>query len=251
MLHELALSIALAMLFATPAAAAQMNLPGQVTYRERIALPEGAMLSIALVDLAIPDTPRLNVAAPIGSGQVPLSFTLTFEDSLILPNHAYALNAEIRAESFLFRNAEPYPVTPLAQIGQVVIVTNPVTETVVSSSEPAQAPVALAILNTAWTATIIGEASVPNGVEISLLIEDDMRAGGVGGCNSYFSQAQIGEDSFMVGNVAKTMRSCLYDRNMLEQSYFDALKAARLWRIDNGVLLLFDSAGKTLVQFES
>ena len=77
------------LLAASPALAAPVQLPGEVTYRERIALPDTAVLSIELIDLALPDRPRLSVSAPTGHGQVPLAFTLTFEDSMILPQHDY------------------------------------------------------------------------------------------------------------------------------------------------------------------
>src|SRR5215213_4378669 len=89
----------------TPSLAAPVQLPGEVTYLERIALPDAAVLSIELIDLALPDRPRLSVSAPTGAGQVPLAFTLTFEDSLILPQHDYAINAEISAGDIRFRNA--------------------------------------------------------------------------------------------------------------------------------------------------
>lgn len=240
-----------ALLMAAPALAAPVQLPGEVTYRERIALPESAVLSIELIDLALPDRPRLSVSAPTGAGQVPLTFTLTFEDSLILPQHDYALNAEISAGDVRFRNAEPLRVTPLAQTEPVVIVTNLVAQAEEQpSSEPAAAPQDLALLNITWQAISIGETPVPPGVEVTLQIESDMRAGGVGGCNSYFSQATITEDSFAIGEVARTQRSCFYERNMLEQNYFDALKAAVSWVIDNDTLTLLDGAAKPTVIFE-
>ena len=239
------------LLTAAPALAAPVQLPGEVTYRERIALPESAVLSIELIDLALPDRPRLSVSAPTGAGQVPLAFTLTFEDSLILPQHDYAVNAEINAGDVRFRNTEPFPVTPLAQTEPVVIVTNLVAQAQVQpSSEPVAAPQDLPLLNITWQATTIGETPVPPGVEVTLQIGSDMRAGGVGGCNSYFSQATITEDSFAIGEIARTQRSCFYERNMLEQSYFDALKAAVSWAIDNDTLSLLDSAGKPTVIFE-
>ncbi len=244
-----ALPIAL-LLGAAPAFAAPIQLPGEATYRERIALPETAVLSIELVDLALPDRPRLSVSAPTGAGQVPLAFTLTFEDSLILPQHAYALNAEITAGDLRFRNAAPYPVTPLAQTEPIVIVTSLVAQAQQPSSEPPAAPQDLPLLNITWRATAIGETPVPPGVDVTLQIESDMRAGGVGGCNSYFSQAAITEDSFSIGEVARTQRSCFYERNMLEQSYFDALKAAVTWAVDNDTLTLFDGAGQPIVIFE-
>ena len=244
-------ALPIALLLATaPVIAAPVQLPGEVTYNERIALPETAVLSIELVDLALPDRPRLRVAAPTGAGQVPLAFTLTFEQSLILPQHNYALNAEITAGDLRFRNTEPFPVTPLAQSEPVLITTSLVAQTEQPSSEPAAAPQDLPLLNITWQATLIGETPVPPGVEVTLQIEDDMRAGGVGGCNSYFSPATITEDSFAIGELARTQRSCFYERNMLEQSYFDALKAATSWVIDNDTLTLLDSAGKPTVIFE-
>ena len=240
--------IALALLAAQPAFAAKINLSGEVTYRERIALPDTATLRIELIDLALPDRPRLSVSAPTGAGQVPLSFTLTFEDSLILPQHAYALNAEISAGDIAFRNPEPYPVTPLAQIEPVLIVTSPMAQVNPPSAEPVAAT-ELPILNVTWQATMIGETPVLPSVEMTLLVESSMRAGGVGGCNSYFSQAQIGDSRFAIGDVAKTMRSCLNERNMLEQSFFDALRAASSWRIDNDTLLLLDDSSTPTLQF--
>lgn len=238
------------LLAAAPALAAPVQLAGEVTYRERIALPETAVLSIELVDLALPDRPRLSVSAPTGPGQVPLAFALTFEESLILPQHAYALNAEIAAGDLNFRNTEPYPVTPLAQVEPIEIVTGLVAQAETSSSEPPPAPQDLALLNVTWRATTIGETPVPPGIEVTLQIGDDMRAGGVGGCNSYFSQAAITADSFSIGEVARTQRSCFYERNMLEQGYFDALKTSASWTIDNDTLSLLDSAGKPTVIFE-
>jgi putative lipoprotein len=247
----LRLIVPVAILLATlPAAAVQIQLPGEVTYRERIALPDTAILSIELVDLALPDRPRLSVSAPTGAGQVPLAFTLTFEDSLILPQHQYALNAQISAGDVRFRNAEPFLVTPLSQTEPVVIVTNLIAQNAQPSSEPVAEPQDLALLGITWEAASIGETPVPPGVDITLLIEADMRAGGVGGCNSFFSQATITADSFSIGEIARTQRSCLYERNMLEKSYFDALKASMSWLVDGDVLTLLDSAAKPTITFE-
>lgn len=248
MLNKLALALLVASLV-SPALAAQIALSGEVTYRERVALPDNATLRIELIDLALPDRPRLSVEAPTGAGQVPLSFTLTFEDSLILPRHDYALNAEIHAAGLTFRNAEPYPVTPLAQTEPVSIVTSLVAQAEPAAPQAETGPTDLAILNVTWQATMIGPNPVPPGVDMSLLIENDMRAGGMGGCNSWFSQAMVAETAFAIGDVAKTQRSCLYERNMLEQSFFDALKASTSWRIDNDTLLLLDSSANPTVQF--
>lgn len=234
------------MLFAAPASAASFSLTGEVTYRERIALPVGAVLTIELVDLAIPDQPRLRIAAPIGAGQVPLSFNLTLDDSLIMPAHDYALNAEIRGGEIAFRNAEPAPVEPLAQVTPVVIVT-----TLVAASEPSSAPpqaTELPIFNIIWRAVSVGGETIPARAGVTLLVESSGRAGGNGGCNSWFSQAQVDDAGFAIGNIGSTQMACL-GRMSLEENYFAALREARLWRVDNDRLVLLDSTGQTLVQF--
>jgi putative lipoprotein len=242
--------LAVLILIAPPALAARVALSGEVTYRERVALPETALLKIELVDLALPDRPRVSVSAPTGAGQVPLAFTLTFDDSMILPQHDYVLNVEIAAGAIRFRNAEPFRVTPLAQTEPILIVAQSVSLPEQPSAEPAPTEGDLAILGVTWKATIIGETPVPPGVDISLLIEADLRAGGVGGCNSYFSQATLTKDSFTLGELARTQRSCGYDRNMLEQGFFDVLRSAASWSVDGETLTLLDAAGKPTLTFE-
>lgn len=237
-------------LIASPVLAAPVSLSGEVTYRERMALPDTAVLSIELIDLALPDRPRLSVSAPTGAGQVPLAFTLTFEDSLILPQHDYALNAEINAGDIRFRNVEPFLVTPLTQVEPVLIITNLVAQNEPASSEPVAAPVSLPFLGITWEATTVGELPVAPGVKVTLLIESDMRAGGNGGCNSYFSQATITEDSFSIGQVAATARACMGGRSTLEAEYFAALRAATTWAMDGDTLTLLDMSGKPTVIFE-
>ena len=108
----------------------------------------------------------------------------------------------------------------------------------------------LPLLGIQWRATTIGDTAVPAGVEVTLRIGDDGRASGVGGCNSYFSEAAVTPHSFSIGKVARTQRSCFYERNRLEQGYFDALKASASWAIDNGTLSLLDRAGNPTVSFE-
>lgn len=238
------------LLAASPALAAKVNLSGEVTYRERVALPETAVLSIELVDLAWPDRPRLSVSAPTGAGQVPLAFTLTFEDSLILPRHSYALNAQIDAGDMQFRNVEPFLVAPLSQVEPVVIVTNLVAQGDEPSNEPVVEPEDLPLLGVTWQATAIEEAAIPPGIKVTLLIEHDMRAGGSGGCNSFFSQATVAADSFAIGKVAATARACPGGRMGIEQSYFAALKAAVTWAMDGDTLTLLDMGGKPVVTFE-
>jgi putative lipoprotein len=236
---------------AAPALAAKIELPGQVTYRERIALPDHASLEIQLFDETFPSLPpRLDVKAPIGQGQVPLAFTLAFDNAVILPDHSYALIASISDDTgLLFRNFQPYPVNPLAPAQPVVIVTNLVgsTQTGASSSVQPTAPTAPAILDSVWHATSIGGAAVLPRTVPTLTIGDDLRAGGSGGCNSWFAQAQIDRDTVRFGAAISTKKACAAAVDQQEQAFHDALSQSARWQVDGNNLTLFAADGSTLL----
>ena len=254
---HLLLSLAVVLLAASigPALAARVTLTGEVTYRERIALPPGASLKVRLIDLSAPGTPtRVEAAAPIASpGQVPLTFTLNFDDGVLNADHQHALVAEISAGIELwFRNAEPYKVNPLAPETPVMIVANFVGRRVLQQPTAPQPepPTADSILDVNWRATHIGGVPVAEKVESTLSIAGDMRAGGRGGCNSYFAQASIDGESLRFSAIGATMMACLSSpAEAQEAQYFAALEATRFWRTAGDQLLLLDAGGTELVRF--
>ncbi len=242
---------------ASPALAAKVSLPGQVTYRERVALPGDATLRLQLVDESLPSAPpRLDVEAAIGAGQVPLSFSLSFEDTIIIPDHSYALIAAISSGGgLMFRNFEPYPVNPLAPAAPVLIVTNmvatPNTDASSSAPPPAPQPVTPApIFGTTWTATDIGGAAIVPRTSPSMTIGDDLHAGGSGGCNSWSAQAVLDGDTLRFGAVISTQRACTSNAvNLQEQAFFAALGAAASWKLEGNALTLYGADGAEAVRF--
>lgn len=231
-----------------PALAAPLTLSGEVTYRERIALPPNAVLSVQLLDLtdAAAKTPVRAEAAIASKGQVPLTFTLNFDDKVLLAGHAYALSAEISAGGqVVFRNAEPYPIDPRAPAGPILIL-------VQRAADPAPAPVVPAtpaLLDIVWRAETLNGAPVIEFSELTLSIASDMRAGGKGSCNNYFAQARLEEESLRFSAVAATRMACAEPVNAQEAAFFAALAATATWRIEGELLLLLDAQGTTLVSF--
>ncbi|WP_243652420.1 YbaY family lipoprotein [Novosphingobium sp. PhB165] len=75
-----------------------ITLSGHATYRERIALPPAAHLSVAISDVS-----RMDTAAPVIAStefategrQVPLAFTLDYDATKIDPHGRYAVSARI------------------------------------------------------------------------------------------------------------------------------------------------------------
>lgn len=84
------------------------TLTGTVLYRERIALPPTASVSVKLVDVSLADTaaPSLGEFRKQPAGQVPIAFSISFNAALIQPNHTYALSVRIEDQGqLLFINA--------------------------------------------------------------------------------------------------------------------------------------------------
>lgn len=252
-----------------PAFAAKVTLSGEVTYRERLALPDGATLKVQLIDLTAGEAPvRVEAAASIAAGgQVPLTFTLNFDSKVIEPGHQHALVAEIGVDGqLLFRNAEPLAVDALNPAGPVTIIANFVGRLAgedepemapepapVAIPEPGPEPAAPAlpsILDINWRADSIGGKPTVSRPDSTLTISGDMRAGGRGGCNSYFAQAELDAEAIAFSAVAATRMACLSDAiSAQETAFFDALGAARFWRMAGEQLVLVDAGGAELVRF--
>lgn len=263
----IAAMLAILLICTGSALAERVTITGQVTYRERIALPPNGTLNIGLVDLAAPGQPRVSAKGAIATpGQVPLTFTLNFEDSVVLPGHQYALTASISAGdgTVWFTTAEPFAIDPLAPAADIMIVLNRAdrpAEPATAPEQPAKAveppsadatdiappPPLPPILDITWEAVTIGGNPVTRNVVSSLSIAQDMRAGGKGGCNSWFAQAELSEARLLFSAVAATRMACLSDAaTAQEDAFFAALAATRSWRLEGETLTLLDSANAPL-----
>jgi putative lipoprotein len=91
---------ALALLLASAACASPVgsgSLSGTVSYRERMALPAGAVVRVVLVDVSLVDAPARMIAEQEirTTSQVPIPFTLAYDASQVDPKHRYGLRASI------------------------------------------------------------------------------------------------------------------------------------------------------------
>src|SRR5215217_6708925 len=96
------------MALAGPAFAEDVTFSGLVTYRERMALPPDAALTITLVGL--PDQQRITGAYASLGGKAgsPIQFTLNVRSNVLATGGSYGLLAEISSEGrVIFRNSQP------------------------------------------------------------------------------------------------------------------------------------------------
>lgn len=89
---------------ATTTAKAERTLSGNVTYRQRIALPAGAVITVSLDDVSLADAPatQLATATITTKGEnVPIPFSLTYDPTAIRPERSYAVSARITIDDKL------------------------------------------------------------------------------------------------------------------------------------------------------
>ena len=87
---------------------------GTVAYRERMAMPENALLTIQLQDVSVADSPAKVIAEQrfmFAGHQVPLPFEVHYDSAKIDPKHSYALSARITVDGqLMFLNTTTYRV---------------------------------------------------------------------------------------------------------------------------------------------
>ena len=97
---------------------------GTVTYRQRIALPKGAVVVVELFDMADSRAPsRIARSGAAAQGQVPLRFQLSYDRGRIDPGRPYAVQARILVDrAAWFVTDRPVPVLTQGNPSTVEIV---------------------------------------------------------------------------------------------------------------------------------
>ncbi len=114
---RLVVALLAAALLAAPSLAAaqsQAAVTGTVVYRERIALPPTAKLTVQLQDVSRADAPAVLIAEQVidtaGQGP-PYAYSLSYDPAQIQDNLTYAVRAEIRdGDQLLFTSTQSYQV---------------------------------------------------------------------------------------------------------------------------------------------
>lgn len=94
----LGLSVLMLAACMTTPAEQPVTVTGQITYRERIALPPTAQVEITLADVSLMDAPAKTIAQQrftADGRQVPFAFSLTVDQRPLDPRHSYAVSARI------------------------------------------------------------------------------------------------------------------------------------------------------------
>lgn len=90
------------------------SISGTLAYRERMALPGGALVTVTLQDISLADAPAKVIAKhrfETNGMQVPFTFDLAYHTGKIDTRHSYSVNARIEVGGkLLFITDTSYPV---------------------------------------------------------------------------------------------------------------------------------------------
>jgi len=233
-------------MLATPVAsiAAEQVLRGEVVYRERIALPAGALVTVELADVSLADAPAAIVAEQkiTPTGQVPIPFELTFDSSAIQGKNTYALQARITVDDkLMFINDERHEVDPSAS--------EPQTIQVKMVTQPAEGVDAASIFDRTWALTFIDGIGSVNGSKATFRVGADGKVVGQAPCNRYFATAETKDAKMTISRPGATMMACEQALMTQEHAFFGAFEKVAGFKVENGALVLTAQDGRVLLRF--
>jgi putative lipoprotein len=224
--------------------AAEHVLHGEVLYRERIALPPNAMLSVQLADVSRADAPAtiLGEQKIEPAGQVPIKFEIRFDPSAIQTNMTYALQARITVDDKLwFITDTRHQVDPLTDEPQAVLLTR--------VDGQVQSDVGQTIYGKDWRIEQVdGIAALPEH-QATFRIEEGGAIGGKGFCNGYFASAKIDAEKIAIGQGGATQMACSPELMAADRALFDAFAKAASFRADSESLSIADEDGRDILRF--
>ncbi|MFC4624167.1 META domain-containing protein [Daeguia caeni] len=222
--------------------AADQYLHGTVMFRERIALPPEARLTVELTDISAADATtrtigQTQVASIVGS---PIPFSISFDPKLLDPTHRYALQARISAgDTLWFVNDEQIEIEPRNTAKpveiRVVMVRKSGDDSDLSSIEGKN-----------WLVeTIQGMGHVAHGAQ-TFTISPDGSVSGSGGCNRFFTKATLDGDQISFAEIGSTYIQCPTELMNQELKFLDVLSKTRSYRVDLDKLMLLDANGEAV-----
>lgn len=206
---------------------------GAVTYRERLALPAGAVLVATLEGpggRVLSRTERPLAAAP------PFRFQLGFDPAEIDATRDYEVVLRITHGGQTLLSAAPQAVLTQGhpkQLGNLML------------SRPTR------LEGTLWKLASVGgqTVSATSSAHLSLRPQEG-QAEGSGGCNSFSGAYTHGQGKLSFGRMASTMRACLEGMET-ETAFQQALEATRGYRVLGSVLDLLDADGRVLARLQT
>ena len=237
--------------------AATAKITGTVFYREKIALPDDAVLRIRLEVAAAPEMPARLVAqitVPTEGKQVPIAFELPYTAADIQSQKRYQVRVSVTSGTqTLWASRVPYPVITKGAPTKVEI------ELQQAGAGRRVRPQAVAavgsLAGTSWKLVALGETPAvtpPDGAPASLAFEPAQRKiAGSTGCNRFMGSYTAGDGTAVkIDPNGMTLMACADAAMRQETAFLAALRAATSYRLGGGKLELLDD-DRVVARFEA
>lgn len=223
------------------------QIAGTVTYPQRIALPEDAMLNVWLVDMA-----RADMAAPVlahhtfptAGRQVPLHFALEAPLAGVAPTIRPGFRATITdgRGRLLWTTDTARPVNlegGRVDLGTITLVQAGAAAAPIGSTLP---------LDGEWTVRQIAGETLAGPKLVTLNFNSGGRMGGAGPCNTYGGRWQMENGKLKVDQLLSTMMACPPPIGEQERAFHAILQSLDSAAIDGeGALVLTAVDGRRIV----
>lgn len=237
---KLLFGLLIAVAAALPGLADESVITGEVIYRERMLLPDGAEATVRLEDVSPADAAAVAIAeVTVPARTSPTPFTLPYPASALEAGHSYALRATITAGGQLLFTTTDHFAFDGTQVTGI--------ELLVHRAGGDQAAPAIA---GSWLAEDIGGSGVVDNVQSTLTIAADGTVNGDSGCNGFGGTATIEGDRVTFGPMVGTLMACAEAVMDQERKFYDALDRTASFNVDEtGKLVLLDDEGAELARF--
>ena len=199
---------------------------GNISYRERVALPPGFVVKVELLDISRQDAPAetLNSIELTPSHQVPIPYEIHFDKARIDPRHSYAVRAQILVEGRLWFTS--------TQIIPVITRGAPRHADHLAATRGPQADMGGPNFTGDWLVEDISGRGVIDNLQSTLRFDAKGRVYGIGGCNRFTGVVKSSGDGLSFGPLAATQMACPPAIADQESRYFAALAAVRSAHIE-------------------
>lgn len=219
------------------------TIAAELFYRERIALPPGAV-AVAALEIADSGTVVAETRDELADQSVPVSVTLDI-DRLQLPQDAsLVFRGSIEVDGAAVWKSEPQPVDLTSgsiDLGSVMLR---------AVAEPDMADVgtpAASTLAGTWVVEDISGGGIIDDSRVTLDFSEQ-RVGGQASCNSYQGTWSLEDGQLSIVDVAVTMMACPEALMNQERRFLDALNSTDGMRIDDTGALFLTSGGDDLLR---
>jgi heat shock protein HslJ/membrane-bound inhibitor of C-type lysozyme len=221
---------------------------GTVTYQQRVALPDNAVLTVQLEDVSRADASSTVLAAQTVSTrgqQVPLQWGFVFDPKWLEPNGRYVLRATITSAGRSLWTTDTATLLPQGGAAGLEL------RLVQAQGSPVQTPGSSDPLRgTAWVLSSYtpagGARTNVSGDARPTISFDGARAGGSTGCNTYGGAYTVDGSTLKLGQLVQTLRACADPVGRLEAAFTRLLQDVNAYSVSGNTLTLTTATGGAL-----